>query len=200
MKTYKVKNYKGNLLESVTNFQKKYDLARIVEVSEKDGGLKIVVKESISDDEKRENNSVSIESVTIEDLIHIAEFVGGYVLDKFKVPHNKSVVSIAHKFNDILDDDSEAQHSGDLLLDINEHTDEALTKLYEKDRMLAVKMYKMLNEYRINKRNGSRDINRICPTIRKLSHDHSKPMELLYGLFKNIFFYADDIRSGVEYF
>lgn len=47
MKKYTVKNYKGNLVESVKNFQEKYPSSYILEAYEKDGSLKIKVEENI---------------------------------------------------------------------------------------------------------------------------------------------------------
>ena len=41
MKTYKVKNYKGNLLESLKKFQEKYPNVKICEATEEDSVLKI---------------------------------------------------------------------------------------------------------------------------------------------------------------
>lgn len=41
MKTYKIKNYKGNLLESIKKFQTKHADMRIVEACEDGGELKI---------------------------------------------------------------------------------------------------------------------------------------------------------------
>ena len=45
MKTYKVKNYKGNLVESLSKFQKKYPGMKICEATEEDKELKIKVNE-----------------------------------------------------------------------------------------------------------------------------------------------------------
>jgi len=46
MKTYKVKNYKGNLVESLSKFQKSHKGMKILEAKEVDNELKIKVKES----------------------------------------------------------------------------------------------------------------------------------------------------------
>ena len=43
MKTYKVKNYKGNLVESLKKFSEKYKGMRITEAKVKDGELKVQV-------------------------------------------------------------------------------------------------------------------------------------------------------------
>ena len=45
MKTYKIKNYKGQLVESLERFTKKYKGMRVVEASEKDGALNIIAEE-----------------------------------------------------------------------------------------------------------------------------------------------------------
>ena len=55
MKTYKVKNYKGNLVESLSNFEKMYKELKIIEAIENGDVLKIKAKEKIS--EKIENLS-----------------------------------------------------------------------------------------------------------------------------------------------
>ena len=52
-KTYKVKNYKGQLVESLERFTKKYKGMRIVEAAEKDGALNIVAEE---DNEQKVQN------------------------------------------------------------------------------------------------------------------------------------------------
>ena len=46
MKTFKVKNYKGNLVESLSKFQKKYKGMKIVEACEDGNDLKIKAEES----------------------------------------------------------------------------------------------------------------------------------------------------------
>lgn len=49
MKRYAIKNYRGNIVESLTMFQKKFPGVKICEVKEKDdGSLNIVVEESNS--------------------------------------------------------------------------------------------------------------------------------------------------------
>ena len=48
MKKYTVKNYKGNIVESLTKFQKKYPGSKIFEAREEDGVLKIKVDESFT--------------------------------------------------------------------------------------------------------------------------------------------------------
>ena len=50
MKTYNVKNYKGNIVESLTKFQNKYKGFRIVEALEENGSLKIKVDEAEESD------------------------------------------------------------------------------------------------------------------------------------------------------
>lgn len=50
MKTYKVKNYKGNLVESLMKFQKKHPNSKITSVYESDGKLKIRTDEEDSFD------------------------------------------------------------------------------------------------------------------------------------------------------
>lgn len=44
MKKYKVKNYKGNLVESLSNFKKKFPGMKIVEATENDDGLEIATE------------------------------------------------------------------------------------------------------------------------------------------------------------
>ena len=46
MKTFKVKNYKGNLVESLKRFSDSRKSMKIIEAVEKDGSLKIIAKES----------------------------------------------------------------------------------------------------------------------------------------------------------
>lgn len=46
MKTYTIKNYKGNLVESLKKFQEKYPDSKIVEATEEDGALKIKIEEA----------------------------------------------------------------------------------------------------------------------------------------------------------
>ncbi len=48
MKTYKVKNYKGNLVESLSRFQKSHNSMKIVEAVEDGDNLKIKADNSIS--------------------------------------------------------------------------------------------------------------------------------------------------------
>ena len=45
MATFRIKNYKGNLLESVKNFQKKYPSRRITEAVEEEDSLKITTED-----------------------------------------------------------------------------------------------------------------------------------------------------------
>lgn len=51
MKTYKVKNYKGNLVESLSKFQKSHKGMKIVEAAEDGEELKIKAEESSNDSE-----------------------------------------------------------------------------------------------------------------------------------------------------
>lgn len=46
MKTYRIKNYKGNLVESLSKFQKKYPGMKICEATEEDKELKIKCNKS----------------------------------------------------------------------------------------------------------------------------------------------------------
>ena len=50
MKTYKIKNYKGNIVESLTKFAKSHEGMKIVEATEDGSNLKIVVEENSMDD------------------------------------------------------------------------------------------------------------------------------------------------------
>ena len=45
MKKYIIKNYKGNIVESLTKFQKKYPNTKICEATEEDGSLKVTADE-----------------------------------------------------------------------------------------------------------------------------------------------------------
>lgn len=48
MKKYTIKNYKGNIVESLMKFQKKYPNAKICEATEEDGSLKVTADEKQS--------------------------------------------------------------------------------------------------------------------------------------------------------
>lgn len=54
MKTFKIKNYKGNLVESLKRFQESHKDMKIVEASEVEGELKIKVQEAKSTEPKYE--------------------------------------------------------------------------------------------------------------------------------------------------
>ena len=48
MKSFTIKNYKGNIVESLKKFQNKYPKSHILAVQEKDGALKVKVDESFT--------------------------------------------------------------------------------------------------------------------------------------------------------
>ncbi len=60
MKTFKVKNYKGNLVESLSKFQKSHKGMKIVEACEDGDDLKIKAEESEKLEEATANNKVYV--------------------------------------------------------------------------------------------------------------------------------------------
>ena len=78
MKTYKVKNYKGNLIESLSKFQKNHKGMKIVEAKECDEELKIKAKESTDDQEVTQADKDFDMLATIEQIIEILGNSGAY--------------------------------------------------------------------------------------------------------------------------
>lgn len=54
MASFRIKNYKGNLIESLKNFQKKHPSRKITEAIEEEDSLKITTEDASSDEETSE--------------------------------------------------------------------------------------------------------------------------------------------------
>jgi len=90
MKTYKVKNYKGNLVESLSKFQESHKNIKIVEVCESGKELKIKtlkirknITESISEDESKSNLDI---------------WIGGYLANSEDYFRNGDAEELANEF------------------------------------------------------------------------------------------------------
>lgn len=78
MKTFKVKNYKGNIIESLSKFQKSHKGMKIVEACEDGKALKIKAEESIDDQEYTQADKDFDMLSTIEQIIGILDNSGAY--------------------------------------------------------------------------------------------------------------------------
>lgn len=90
MKKYTIKNYKGNIVESLTKFQKKHPNVKICEATEEEDALKVKCEEK----ETVEENLNDIKFNNLEEFndctIHV-----GYTIDK----GSKTQKAYAEKFN-----------------------------------------------------------------------------------------------------